>query len=155
MNKELEDAKVDVPISWPWSAPELDENQHDLSIAEAKATDIYSVGLLCLWLLFGESQRVSPENPWNGTYDWISKLRDTDALTSFVQSGLNGLADVEDEMKSNLVIFFRLTTASKRESRIPELAKFVLSTPMPLEDNPFVSSLPLFSVRTAPLYETL
>lgn len=50
---EDNDETVNIAMSVPWTAPEhwLGRNY---TMAEAKATDMYSFGLLCLWLLFSK-----------------------------------------------------------------------------------------------------
>ncbi|KAF3927315.1 hypothetical protein ABW21_db0201609 [Orbilia brochopaga] len=51
--KELEDAKdVHLPISWPWNAPEVTNLNSSFSADEAKLADMFSLGFVCLWLLF-------------------------------------------------------------------------------------------------------
>ena len=43
--------KVLLPKSSPWNAPE--HHFGEFTAQEAKKTDVYSFGMLCLWLLFG------------------------------------------------------------------------------------------------------
>jgi hypothetical protein len=43
---------IALPISRPWNAPEVLRRDRQWTIAEAKSADIYSLGLLCLWILF-------------------------------------------------------------------------------------------------------
>ncbi|KAI1198425.1 kinase-like protein [Nemania serpens] len=42
--------RIPVPRSWPWYAPECDEYP-DFTPIEARKTDVFSYGMLCLWLL--------------------------------------------------------------------------------------------------------
>jgi serine/threonine protein kinase len=44
---------INIPKSRPWCAPELEERTQPFTIPEAKKTDIFSLGLLALWLFFG------------------------------------------------------------------------------------------------------
>lgn len=48
-HEEQEDL-IQVPKSVPWTAPEHHGNYH--TSQSAKAMDVYSFGMLCLWLLF-------------------------------------------------------------------------------------------------------
>jgi len=41
-----------LPISLPWNAPEVDRPNREWTPSEAKQADLYSFGMLCLWLLF-------------------------------------------------------------------------------------------------------
>lgn len=41
---------ISLPCSPPWNAPEI--HHRGFSLARAKMADIYSFGLLCLWILF-------------------------------------------------------------------------------------------------------
>ena len=46
-----ESGKVLLPKSRPWNAPE--HHFGEFKVQEAKKTDVYSFGMLCLWILFG------------------------------------------------------------------------------------------------------
>ena len=142
-----EDMKVDTPISWPWNAPELSKKQHDLSFSEAKATDVYSVGLVCLWLMLGEKQRDLSQNPWSGGYEWLSRLKQSNELMDHARSRIEELKDVDEEMKSSLLKLFQWTTISISEKRIPTLTKFIDHAPTPVTHSPS-EDLPLISVST-------
>ena len=48
--------KVILPKSRPWNAPE--HHPGEFNTQEAKKTDVYSFGMLCLWLLFGTAYRI-------------------------------------------------------------------------------------------------
>lgn len=52
-----------MPTSRPWNAPE--HHERELHPKAAKAMDVYSFGMLCLWLLFavGASSTL-PLPPW-------------------------------------------------------------------------------------------
>ncbi|KAJ6258543.1 hypothetical protein Dda_6587 [Drechslerella dactyloides] len=45
-----ENAIITLPYSWPWTAPEVEEDYH-VTLKQAKAADIFSYGLICYWLL--------------------------------------------------------------------------------------------------------
>jgi serine/threonine protein kinase len=44
---------INIPQSTPWYAPELKGRTQPFTISEAKKTDVFSLGLLALWLFFG------------------------------------------------------------------------------------------------------
>ena len=138
-SKEHDDTGIDIPISRPWNAPELSEKQHGLSFSAAKATDVYSVGLLCWWLMLGEKRLDYPQdhNPWSGSYDWISNLKQSNGLVDYGQPIIEELDDVDLAMKGNLLNLFRWTTASKPDERIPRLTNFVDDLPAPTDYQPF------------------
>ncbi|KAI1742956.1 kinase-like domain-containing protein [Xylaria scruposa] len=51
-----DEARIPIPRSWPWYAPECDEYP-DFTPLEAMKTDVFSYGMLCLWIL--AEQRLS------------------------------------------------------------------------------------------------
>ena len=142
---ENEDMKVALPVSWPWSAPELSNNQYGLSFLDAKRADVYSVGLVCCWLMLGEEQREESLNPWSGSYDWVSRLKNPNELMRYAQSKINVLKEIDQEMKSNLLKFFQFTTMPLSDERIPRLNTFLDNVPDPSGHKPS-EILPLFSV---------
>ncbi|KAL8913129.1 MAG: hypothetical protein Q9171_002023 [Xanthocarpia ochracea] len=144
---ENENSTIDLPKSTPWHAPELNENRHGLSILEAKKTDIYSAGLVCLWLLLGNgtAQRA---NPWAGGYEIIERLKREKTISDFIALNLQEMLDIDEEMKSHLGIFFHLTTSEKVEERIPTMAKFIESPPISMI-SPISIILPTFTIRQA------
>ena len=62
--------KVILPKSRPWNAPE--HHTGEFSAQEAKKTDVYSFGMLCLWLLFGNRLSDIPQTTADGTAELIS-----------------------------------------------------------------------------------
>ena len=149
-----EDIKVDLPISWPWSAPELSEKQHGFPFPAAKATDVYSVGLICLWLMLGEKQLDLSQNPWSGGYEWLSHLKQSNELMEYARSRIEELEDIDQEMKSSLLKLFQWTTIFISDKRIPTLTKFIGDAPVTA--TPSTSEeLPLISVSTPKVTERL
>ena len=65
-----ESRKVFLPKSRPWNAPE--HHFEGFIAQEAKKTDVYSFGLLCLWLLFGDRLSDIPQTTADGTAELIS-----------------------------------------------------------------------------------
>ena len=60
-----ESGKVFLPKSRPWNAPE--HHLGEFNAQEAKKTDVYSFGMLCLWLLFGNRLSEIPQTTADGT----------------------------------------------------------------------------------------
>ena len=145
-SNENEDTNVALPISWPWSAPELSSKQHGLSVPAAKRTDVYSVGLVCWWLMLGEKQLDDSQNPWSESYEWISPLKDSNELMEFARSHMDELKDVDQKMRSSLLKLFKFTTMSLSDERIPRLTIFLHDVPEPSRHQPS-EKLSLISVR--------
>ena len=53
-----EQSLIKMPQSEPWNAPEYHCRHHEPRAA--RAMDVYSFGMLCLWLIFGQNIAVSP-----------------------------------------------------------------------------------------------
>ena len=65
-----ESGKVFLPKSRPWNAPE--HHFGEFTAQEAKKTDVYSFGMLCLWVLFGNRLSDIPQTSADGTAERIS-----------------------------------------------------------------------------------
>ena len=65
-----ESGMVSLPKSRPWNAPE--HHFGGFTAKEAKKTDIYSFGMLCLWFLFGNRLSDIPQTTPDGTAELIS-----------------------------------------------------------------------------------
>ena len=61
--------KVFLPKSRPWNAPK--HHFGEFNIQEAKKTDVYSFGMLCLWLLSGNRLSDIPQITADGTAELI------------------------------------------------------------------------------------
>ena len=64
-----EAGKVSLPKSRPWNAPE--HHFGEFTAQEAKKTYVYSFGMLCLWLLFGNRLSDIPQTTADGTDELI------------------------------------------------------------------------------------
>ena len=62
--------KVLLPKSRPWNAPE--HHFGEFEAHEAKKTDVYSFGMLCLWVLFGNRLSDFPQTTADGVTGLIS-----------------------------------------------------------------------------------
>ena len=65
-----ESGKVILPKSRPWNAPE--HHPGGFKVQEAKKTDVYSFGMLCLWILFGNRLSDIPQTTADGVTGLIS-----------------------------------------------------------------------------------
>ena len=65
-----ESGKVSLPKSRPWNDPEYHFGEFE--VQEAKRTDVYSFGMLCLWFLFENHLSNIPQTTADGTEELIS-----------------------------------------------------------------------------------
>ena len=85
-----ESGKVLLPKSRPWNAPE--HHFGEFEAHEAKKTDVYSFGMLCLWVLFRNRLSDVPQI----TADGVAELISFDA-PPFFHSGPTLLECIKDE----------------------------------------------------------
>jgi serine/threonine protein kinase len=116
-----EDDLVYVPESVPWTAPE--RTHRAFTPASARKMDIYSFGMLCMWVLFGCSPDLEP--PLSLTLlpgqfvDFNHPLHELNRLRYLQRGGENGLHDwavwlatqrIEDpSVRDSITVFFRLS----------------------------------------------
>ena len=67
-----ESGKVLLPKSRPWNAPEHRSDSGEFEVQEAKKTDVYSFGMLCLWILFGDRLSNLQQTTADGVTGFIS-----------------------------------------------------------------------------------
>ena len=116
---------ITLPISRPWNAPEHTRLNRQWTPEEAKNTDLFSAGLLFLWLLFEgkilqatslaeieypESRR---EPSWSDqqrtrehTLETLLKYKNDNALPALAQQLLQAEGKLQDNEKFNLEDFF-------------------------------------------------
>ncbi|KAK6358644.1 hypothetical protein TWF730_007967 [Orbilia blumenaviensis] len=90
--QEQTDVRITLPQSWPWTAPEIEENP-TVTFEQAKAADLFSYGLLCYWLLFYDELRdkASSEpdyDPRLKELQLIDKLKKNENLCKLVEDDL-------------------------------------------------------------------
>ncbi|KAF8539826.1 hypothetical protein BDD12DRAFT_881587 [Trichophaea hybrida] len=132
-----EEGRVFLPKSRPWNAPE--HHFGGFTAAEAKKTDIYSFGMLCLWFLFGNTIQNTPQHTAEGITEFISfdaplrprtlleQIKDDDKLVGITDQLLDSipLAGLNGEHTIPLKTFFRLTVALNPNKRSSGLGKLV------------------------------
>lgn len=119
---------ITIRRSRPWTAPEYWDGRM-FTFTEAKATDIYSFGLFCLWLLFFEKIAdmkafrdrtgcLSLDNPWKED-NMVEDLKEDGSILHLALS----LVLAEDcPQQSNLAQLFKLTLDRNAEVRCNDLA---------------------------------
>ncbi|VUC26625.1 unnamed protein product [Clonostachys rosea] len=130
-----EKLRIQLPISKPWNAPEHDRPAREWTLEGAKLADIYSFGLLCLWILFERSfsgqaplpptvsdpqiRRLLQDEDWypNKDQDIMLEIKALgDSVQRFVSQLLGAQDDLTGVEKSTLERSFR-TSLSKDPSR--------------------------------------
>ncbi|KAJ6260092.1 hypothetical protein Dda_4313 [Drechslerella dactyloides] len=128
-NSELENAKdVHLPISWPWNAPEVSNWESSFPTHEAKLTDVFSFGLLCLWLLFpgGLSEvGVDVERPSRDA-GW-KRDGNLERIASSVVERQSQLSESRKTALTELFVSTLVTDANRRDLDIRGLMKKVIT----------------------------
>jgi len=121
--ERTEDSKFHLPISRPWNAPEVTGWSSILEIGAAREADMYSFGLLCLWILFHDRFPLLHEDcddadaDATDDLDWIQMLKDKDLLDPFAMECLENTKTLSEEEFEGLEIFFSWTLATDPLSR--------------------------------------
>ncbi len=122
----LEDSKFQLPISEPWNAPEVHEWSSKFILDDARKTDVFSFGLICLWILFYNrfltfhAENTAPPND----LDCIKILRDRDLLYSFAMQCIEDTEGLADNEIEGLALLFGWTLATDpRTRRLPHDAQ--------------------------------
>lgn len=125
---------VILPKSRPWNAPE--HSFGEFKVPEAKKTDVYSFGMLCLWVLFGNrvsavtiddtlTEVVSFEGPFPPHKPTlIEQLKDEDKMCDFADK-LMQMSGLSVEHKARLKEFFCLTISCNPKNRTSDIGKSV------------------------------
>lgn len=112
--------RIQLPWSPPWNAPEVHRDNCIFTLAEAKATDIFSLGMVCLWLLFLEESRYS-ESGLQRECNQLKTFRRDGTLKDFVRGKIDGETDIELETKYAMKKFFDLTLSTEPMDRSKDL----------------------------------
>jgi len=130
-----EAGKVLLPKSRPWNAPE--HHFGEFIATEAKKTDVYSFGMLCLWVLFGDRlSDILPHNTESGTesvsfdvstqhHTLLERLKDEDQVEHFAAQLMHSVPDLNADYMIYLKEFFSLTVPLNPEKRTSDLGKLV------------------------------
>ena len=130
--------KVSLPKSRPWNAPE--HHFGEFNAREAKKTDVYSFGMLCLWLLFGNRLSDIPQTTADGTAELISfdappgrlgrrtvleLLKDEDRVEDIANHLVESTPGLKVEYKIHLKEIFSLTLPRNPGKRTCDLARVI------------------------------
>ena len=130
-----ESGKVLLPKSRPWNAPE--HHFGEFKTDEAKKTDVYSFGMLCLWVLFGDRLSDFPQTTADGVTGLISFdaphfrsrptlfecLKDEDRLGYIANQLLGSMPGLDVEHTIRLKEIFSLTLPHNPGERTCNLAR--------------------------------
>jgi serine/threonine protein kinase len=114
-----EEGNVFLPKSRPWNAPE--HHFGGWTTAAAKKQDVYSYGLLCLWVLF--CKRLPEFNSPPCTL--LEQLKDEDKVKQIASQHIESVSGLNPENRNRLYKFFDLTLQLDPEQRTPDLGKLV------------------------------
>ena len=128
------DDSIIVPRTRPWNGPEW--HHRGFTLNGVKKLDVYSFGMLCLWLMCKETlSRISRKpsshilKEWNGAdlftqhaeatpeRSFLEILKDEDQMPVFAHELLASTTGLDQERKSQLSKFFHLCLARKPQDR--------------------------------------
>lgn len=126
-----ESVRIKMPYSIPWYAPEVRNNWGDPSLCHAKRMDLFSFGLLCLWVLFNEDipqMRIPEDNDQAPKFEnlptefiiiecWKFSRRLPDLAGKLVASK----STLDDSVRQRLVAFFHGTITHDPAGRCEQL----------------------------------
>jgi len=129
-----ETGKVCLPKSRPWNAPE--HHFGEFIAYDAKQTDVYSFGMLCLWIVSGgipillsntEYTFDAPTGPGGGAYTALEELKYNDKLKQVANQLIDfiPLAEVNAEHRKRLNEFFSLAIPFNPAKRTSDLRRLV------------------------------
>ena len=133
-----ESGKVILPKSRPWNAPE--HHFGEFNAQEAKKTDVYSFGMLCLWLLLGNRLSDIPQTTADGAaasisfnvpFEFIAGptllecLKDEDRLEYTANQLMESMPGLNVEYRIRLKEIFSLALPHNPGKRTCDLARVI------------------------------
>ena len=134
-----ESGKVLLPKSRPWNAPE--HHFGEFKVHEAKKMDVYSFGMLCLWVLFGGRLSDFPQTttaadgvtelisfdapPFRSGPTLLERLKDEDRLEYIANHRLGSLPGLDVEYAIRLKEIFSMTLLHNPGKRTCDLARVI------------------------------
>ncbi|KAI4243533.1 MAG: hypothetical protein LQ352_007004 [Teloschistes flavicans] len=120
------------PRSWPWDAPEY--HHRGFTVSTAQKMDVYSFGLLCLWVLFFDKQSLSEPvtNETGGNqrplddFEQLDCMKHDNALTDFACSQVDSTQSLSAGEKADLVRFFRSAIVFDPQERATNFKEFIV-----------------------------
>ncbi|KAL8688110.1 MAG: hypothetical protein Q9224_004970 [Gallowayella concinna] len=149
--------RINIPESRPWQAPE--HHHRGLLFSEAQKMDIFGLGMVCLWILFGETlQRGDVElQSWEGVpmrgpipfthskdnFELVEDLKDKDLLPLLSSILLNQNHDLGEQEKRALKKLFELTLCRDPSTRASEVGEL---PHLRIEKHPKYVTRPVISI---------
>jgi serine/threonine protein kinase len=113
-----DEQQLKLPISKPWNAPENNGNGLQWTLSQAKKSDLYCFGMLCVWLIFGPHFSDVTTLPQNREAAGESNLHSRKAeLQSYARLRLTSETNLEDNKRMALDKFFDLSLHRDPERR--------------------------------------
>jgi len=119
-----------LPKSRPWNAPE--HHFGEFTTHDAKQTDVYSFGMLCLWVVSGGAPILQNNTEYTfaastGPRTMLEQLKYDDKLEQIANQLIDSIppAEVNAEHRNCLKEFFSLAVPLNPAKRTSDLAKLV------------------------------
>lgn len=126
-----ENALVYPPRSWPWDPPEY--HHRGFTVPTAQKMDVYSFGLLCLWVLFFDKQSLGEcdtheecgsQRPLTDS-ELLDHMKHEGTLTRFACSQVKSTQSLSAGKKADLTLFFLSTIALDPKERATDFKHFI------------------------------
>lgn len=125
-----EDGLINMPVSRPWNAPE--HHPRGFHALNARKMDIYSFGLVCLWLLFEGNYSLPPHSQTSSNDGHFASFKDViksqkydGGLLKFSTRLVEEYGDFSCGTKQKLCRFFDCTLNSDPDKRSPCFENFL------------------------------
>lgn len=122
---------VHPPRSWPWNAPEY--HHRGFTVSAAIRMDVYSFGLLCLWLLFFDKQSlITAADIKNGSqwpledFETLNSMKYEDTLRDFACVQVESTQGLSANEKRDLIYFFMSAIVNDPHERASDLKDLVV-----------------------------
>lgn len=116
-----ENQNVQLPRSPTWHAPECDGLRSGFSLQEAKAADVFSFGLVCLYTLFPEDFDQDPKSDRN-LHRWRQNQCE---ILPRIHTLLKAKKQLDEGMKLLLSNFFNDTLRTEPQSRTIDFSELM------------------------------
>lgn len=114
---------VELPWSPPWNAPEVNIDNHVFTYPEARATDMYSLGLICLWFLFLQPA-YSTANV-QVVYDLMRSMKEAGKVKELAANHVDNSTSMNLSTRLTMGAFFHWTLADDPRDRRGDLQDFL------------------------------
>ena len=123
---------VHPPRSWPWDAPEY--HHRGFTVSAVKKMDVYSFGLLCLWLLYFDKEplmdtaaNVKHGNQWPlERFKTLNSMKHEDTLSDFACIRVESAQGLSANESRDLQQFFRSTIVFDSQKRASDLRELIV-----------------------------